>query len=87
MKFYSETIGFRPQMFAKRIRMGDVKTNYEPHILAFNTWNGEGAPQAPEGAAGLRHFTIEAPDAATLAAIRGRLEAAGATDQRHRWRS
>ena len=36
------------QMFAERIRMGDVTLGYQPHALAFNTWNGTGAPQAPE---------------------------------------
>lgn len=78
MDFYSKAIGFAPLMLNRRIRMGDLKTDYPPHILAFNTWAGEGAPQAPDGSAGLRWFTIEAPDAATLAVVRQRLEAAGA---------
>jgi catechol 2,3-dioxygenase len=78
MNFYSDVVGFAPLMFNKRIRMADVKTNYPPHILAFNTWAGEGAPSAPEGAAGLRHFTIEAPDATSLASVRDRLAASGA---------
>jgi catechol 2,3-dioxygenase len=78
MGFYSDTIGFPKLMLNKRVRMADVKTDYPPHILAFNTWAGEGAPQPPPGVAGLRWFTIVAPDEATLVAIRGRLEAAGA---------
>ena len=49
MDFYSDVIGFTPLMFSPRIRMADVKTSYPPHILAFNTWAGEGAPQPPEG--------------------------------------
>jgi catechol 2,3-dioxygenase len=77
MGFYSGAIGFEPLMFNKRIRMADVKTNYPPHILAFNTWAGEGAPPPPEGAAGLRWFTIETPDAAALAAVRDRVAASG----------
>lgn len=78
MDFYSGVIGFAPLMFAERIRMADVKTDYPPHILAFNTWAGQGAPQPPPGLAGLRWFTVVAPDAATLAAIRRRVTVAGA---------
>jgi catechol 2,3-dioxygenase len=78
MGFYSGTIGFAPLMMNKRIRMADVKTDYPPHILAFNTWAGEGAPQPPDGSAGLRWFTIVASDVATLAAIRDRVAASGA---------
>ena len=78
MGFYGDAVGFEPLMFNKRIRMADVKTDYPPHILAFNTWAGEGAPQAPAGAAGLRWFTIETPDASTLSALRERITATGA---------
>jgi catechol 2,3-dioxygenase len=74
MAFYADDgVGFGRQMFAKRIGMGDVTLGYQPHALAFNTWNGVGAPQAPEGSAGLRHFTIELPTAADVAAMRARL--------------
>jgi len=74
MGFYADDgVGFARQMFAERIRMGDVTLGYQPHALAFNTWNGVGAPQAPEGSAGMRHFSIEVPAAADLAAMRGRL--------------
>lgn len=77
MRFYSETIGFPRQMLNRRARMGDVTLGYQPHVLAFNTWAGTGAPQPPPGTAGLRHFTIELPDAAALAAVRERIVATG----------
>ena len=78
MGFYGEGIGFRPLMLARRIGMGDVTMGYPPHIVAFNTWAGPGAPQPPAGSAGLRWFTIVVPSAADLAAMRDRLAAAGA---------
>jgi catechol 2,3-dioxygenase len=57
--------------------MGDVTLDYPPHILAFNTWAGEGAEQAPPGHAGLRWFTIELPDAEARDTLLKRLAAAG----------
>ena len=78
MGFYSGGIGFPRLMMNKRIGMADVAHTYPPHILAFNTWAGEGAPQAPPDSAGLRHFTVEAPDTATLQGMAARLEGGGA---------
>jgi catechol 2,3-dioxygenase len=78
MRFYGETIGFRPLMMNRRFRMGDVTLDYPPHIVAFNTWAGEGARQPPPESAGLRWFTIELPDADSLAHARERLQRAGA---------
>jgi catechol 2,3-dioxygenase len=78
MRFYGEAIGFRPLMLNRRIRMGDVTLDYPPHIVAFNTWAGEGARQPPPDSAGLRWFTIELPDAAALAEATKRLAKAAA---------
>lgn len=47
------------------------------HHLGGNTWAGEGAPPPPPDAQGLRHFTIVLPDAAALAGLTARIEAAG----------
>lgn len=77
MGFYADTIGFRRLMLNRRFRMADVTLDYPPHILAFNTWAGEGAVQPPPGHAGLRHFTIEFPAAADLEAAGARLTRAG----------
>ena len=78
MAFYADAIGFERLMLNRRFRMGDVTLDYPPHIVAFNTWAGEGAPQPPPDSAGLREFTIEVPSPAGLAAVRTRLAAAGA---------
>ena len=46
------------------------------HHLGLNTWNGPGSPPPPEGAIGLRRFSLEVPDPAAAEA-RERLAAAG----------
>lgn len=46
---------------------------YHHHIGA-NIWRGAGAPPAPEGAAGLRSFTVALPDEAALARVAHGLE-------------
>ena len=58
--------------------MGDVGLDYAPHTIAFNIWSGANAGLPPAGAAGLRWFTIELPDVATLEGVRTRLTAAKA---------
>jgi catechol 2,3-dioxygenase len=75
--FYRDQLGFEDHTFLL-IGMADLHTGGRfPHRMALNVWQGPGAPQPPPGTAGLRHFTIVARDAAGLAAIRLRLEAAG----------
>jgi catechol 2,3-dioxygenase len=76
MIFYSDVLGFRHQMLSPNFRMGDVTVDYPPHIIAWNTWAGEGAKQPPPDSAGLRRFTIRMPDAKSLAEMHARLGAA-----------
>jgi catechol 2,3-dioxygenase len=78
MDFYTAGIGFGWQMLSRKIRMADVALDYPPHIMAFNTWAGEGAPQPPPDSAGLRWFTIAVPSAAARDAMRARLAEIGA---------
>ena len=47
------------------------------HHIGLNTWAGVGAPPAPPGAVGLRHFVVRLPDERIRSAIVGRLRAAG----------
>ncbi|KOS00460.1 MULTISPECIES: VOC family protein [Paenibacillus] len=47
------------------------------HHMGLNIWAGEGAPPAPEHAAGLDYFELIVPDQNELDAIVARLEAAG----------
>jgi catechol 2,3-dioxygenase len=74
--FYGDSgVGFQALMFNRRVRMGDAGLGYQPHAIAFNTWAGVGAPQAPPDSAGLRHFALELPAESDLAALRARLGA------------
>jgi catechol 2,3-dioxygenase len=50
--------------------------NYVPHIIAFNTWAGRGAPPAHPDTSGLRHFTITSPGHDTLTPVVDRLKSA-----------
>ena len=76
--FYRNLIGFAPFMSMPSIQMADysLATTPVPHALALNTWQGRGAPPAPEGVAGLRRFTIEVPAAADIETIAARLTGA-----------
>jgi catechol 2,3-dioxygenase len=60
------------------IQMADygLTTTPAPHALALNTWQGIGASPAPEGTAGLRHYTIDVPTAADVDAVAERLHQA-----------
>lgn len=51
------------------------------HHLAFNVWQGRGAPPASEDAAGLQHWSLELPAEDDLTALAERLTAGGAEFQ------
>jgi catechol 2,3-dioxygenase len=76
MHFYRDILGFRGGWFIPNMRMADVALDH-PHIIAFNTWMGEGAPPAPENAAGIRYFTIELPAQVELDKVLERVRRAG----------
>ena len=78
MDFYRDVLGFAGFLLIQSFGMGDVGLDYMPHTLAFNIWSGPNATLPPAGSAGLRWFTISLPDAESLAALRARLEQAGA---------
>lgn len=78
MTFYRDVVGFAGFLLIHSFGMGDVGLDYMPHTLAFNIWSGPHATLPPAGSAGLRWFTIRLPDGESFAALRQRLEAAGA---------
>jgi catechol 2,3-dioxygenase len=53
------------------------------HHVAFNVWRGRGVPAAPAGTVGLRYWTVVLPDAAAVAEVRARVEAAGLAVEDH----
>lgn len=73
--FYRDLIGFPQQMFVPGFQMMDFSLDADTvvHSLALNSWAGVGAPPAPEGAAGLRHFTLEVPTTEGLEQLAQRL--------------
>jgi catechol 2,3-dioxygenase len=50
---------------------------YLPHIIAFNTWQGEGAPPPPPNTLGMRYFEVVLPDQAELSRVIERVKQAG----------
>lgn len=57
--FYGE-LGFTPHMDASGIGFADMSLGGGfPHRIAVNVWQGVGAPQTPEGIAGMRHFELK----------------------------
>ena len=72
--FYREVIGFEVQTLFPSAAFVSVGGYH--HHLAFNTWRGEGVPDAPAGAVGLRHWTVLL-DAPGLEAVKRRLGEAG----------
>ena len=75
LAFYRDVVGF--EVWAQLPSAAFVSAGGYHHHLAFNVWRGPGVPKAPEGAIGLRHWTVVLPGRADVAAVRARLEAAG----------
>jgi catechol 2,3-dioxygenase len=76
LAFYRDVIGF--DVITLMSSAAFVSAGGYHHHLGFNTWRGEGAPPAPAGTVGLREWTVVLPGAADVAAVRARVEAAGA---------
>lgn len=77
--FYRDLIGFPQQTYLSGFQMVDFSLGADTvvHTLALNAWSGLGAPPAPPGTAGLRHFTLEVPNHAAVDAVAGRLATNG----------
>jgi catechol 2,3-dioxygenase len=57
--------------------MGMVSAGGYHHHIGFNTWVGEGAPQPPTDALGLRYFSFVLPDKTELERVIERVRQAG----------
>lgn len=73
--FYRDVIGF--DLIAKLDSAAFVSAGGYHHHLAFNIWQGRGAPPPPTDSAGLHHWTIVLPGTEDVRAVRGRVTAAG----------
>jgi catechol 2,3-dioxygenase len=76
LEFYRDTVGF--DVWALLPTAAFVSAGGYHHHLGFNIWLGEGIPAQPRHVVGLRNWTIELPSDGDVAAVRGRLERAGA---------
>lgn len=73
--FYCEVLGF--EVTARMPGAIFLAVDGYHHHLGANTWNGPGAPPPPPEAPGLHWFNLRLADAAALAEVRARLDAAG----------
>ncbi len=75
--FYHGLIGFDLMGVAKPFRMGFVSAGGYHHHIGLNTWQGEGAPNPPADALGLRHFQVLLPNKTELERVVRHVEASG----------
>lgn len=80
MRFYRDVLGFKEGVIVPGFRFADVELD-RPHVIAFNTWQGEGAPPPPLDSLGLRYFTIVLPNRAELEKVLARVREAGITTE------
>ena len=74
-RFYVDGLGFELMMGMPTARF--VSAGGYHHHVAYNVWRGLGAPAAPAGSIGLRHWTLVTAGAQERAAVSERLSALG----------
>lgn len=76
--FYAGVLGFQEGLIVPSWRMGDVGLDErQNHVVAYNTWKGNGIPPAPAGSLGMRYFTIVPPNREELERMVARVQSAG----------
>jgi catechol 2,3-dioxygenase len=73
--FYNGVLGFDVMVRGYPGALFVSAGGYHHHI-GLNTWHSAGSGPAP-GSVGLRHYEVQLPNSAELAAVRGRVHAAG----------
>ncbi len=73
--FYHDVLGF--DIVASMPSALFVSAGGYHHHIGLNTWQSRGAAAAPDGYAGLRHFTIQLADHEARAAVVDRIRSAG----------
>jgi catechol 2,3-dioxygenase len=72
LAFWRDRIGF--EVMTRFPSAAFISAGGYHHHLGLNTWRGEGVPPMPEGAVGLRHWTIVLDSATDVDAVRARLD-------------
>ena len=76
LAFYCGVLGFELQQRMGRGAAFVAAGGYHHH-LGLNTWHSAGSGPPAPGSVGLRHYEVQLPDAAELAAVVDRVHAAG----------
>jgi catechol 2,3-dioxygenase len=74
--FYAGVLGFEVMVRGYPQALFVAAGGYHHHI-GLNTWNSRGGSTPPPGGVGLRAYELKLGDAAALAEVLGRVEAAG----------
>jgi catechol 2,3-dioxygenase len=84
MNFYRDIIGFQQQIMLPKFKMADTTLpGFNVHMIAFNTWKGEQARQAPFPALGMRKYTINLTSGEEFKDVVARITQAGLTTQKN----
>jgi catechol 2,3-dioxygenase len=73
LTFYTGLLGFDFMGSAESLGMGFVSAGGYHHHIGLNTWQGVGAPPAPNNTLGLRHFSVELPNPSALEKVLNRI--------------
>ena len=84
VEFYTNVVGFDDMGSSPSLQAGFVSAGGYHHHVGLNSWIGHGRPPAPEGALGLRHFTVILPDGPSYEEVAERIRGANvAATERH----
>jgi catechol 2,3-dioxygenase len=76
LEFWRDLVGF--EVMTRFPSAAFIAAGGYHHHLGLNTWRGEGVGPMPAGTVGMRHWTVVLDTPGEVAAVRARLEAAGA---------
>jgi len=82
-RFYHDLLGFEIQGQSAAVGVSFVSAGGYHHHIGLNTWLGQSAPPAADGALGLRYFQVVLPDGSELKRLTNRLEQANLSVERN----
>ncbi|MDK1044724.1 MAG: VOC family protein [Anaerolineales bacterium] len=82
-RFYHDLLGFEIQGQSAAVGVSFVSAGGYHHHIGLNTWLGQSAPPAADGALGMRYFQVVLPDESELKLLTDRLEQANLSIERN----